>query len=100
MNEQCNEEYVPDERVIKSYVWHGERCFFVSTIRRTYDTIEGSMRGLETIVWEYDWDNSKRGEIVGQFSEGGITRHQDVSVVVFGWRLFFENTSSSIPSSL
>lgn len=56
----------PDEPVWKSYVWYGEMCFFVSTIRRDYDTSAGIIRGLETIVWTYDWEARERGEALHQ----------------------------------
>jgi hypothetical protein len=54
------------KRIWKSYVWHGDKCYFVSTIERTYDTIAGSIRGQETLVWEYDWDKAERGSLVHQ----------------------------------
>jgi hypothetical protein len=55
-----------NKRIWKSYVWHGDRCYFVSTIERTYETYSGSLRGQETLVWEYDWDKAERGALVHQ----------------------------------
>ena len=52
-------EYIPEKLIWKSYVWHDGKCYFVSTIERTYDTYAGSTRGQETLVWEYDWEKSK-----------------------------------------
>lgn len=63
----------PNTPLWKSYVWHKEKCFFVSTIERTYDLLQGSVRGLETIVWEYDWDKAERGKMIDQ--SGGIKDH-------------------------
>lgn len=62
---------VPDERRMKSYVWHGDECFFVSTIERDSSALMDSpvSRFHETIVWEYDWKTKERGAIVAQ--EGG-----------------------------
>lgn len=59
---------VPDERKIKSYVWHGENCFFVSTIERDSSaTMEAPpSRFHETMVWEYDWETAERGKCVLQ----------------------------------
>jgi hypothetical protein len=65
-----------NKRIWKSYVWHGEKCFLVSTIERTYDTCEGSSRGCETLVWEYDWEKHERGRLVHQ--GGGVVDHQRV----------------------
>lgn len=64
-----------DLRVAKTYVWHGERCFFVSTVERD-PSCEGS-RYNETLVWDFDWKNNRRGEWIGQFEgpKGSIKRH-------------------------
>jgi len=64
------------EPVWTSYVWHGDQCFFVSTIRRNYDTYAGTIRGLETIVWEYDWEKREMGAMLHQ--AGGIEDHQKI----------------------
>jgi hypothetical protein len=63
-------------RVWKSYVWHGNKCFFVSTIERNYDTCEGTSRGHETLAWEYDYENKLRGKLV--YEGGGVADHQRV----------------------
>lgn len=67
-----HEQYT-NKPVWKSHVFHGDKCFFVSTIERTYDTYAGSTRGLETIVWDYDWDKRERGNLIHQGS--GIYDH-------------------------
>ena len=64
----------------KSYVFHGGKCFFVSTIQRTYDTHAGCLRGQETLVWEYDWDTSERGKLIHQ--AGSIADHQTICLCI------------------
>lgn len=64
----------PDNRVWKSYVWHKDKCWFVSTIERDYDTYAGLTRGKETIVWDYDWETNERGDLIHQ--GGGVHDHQ------------------------
>lgn len=61
--------------VWQSYVWHKDKCFFVSTIERDFDTCEGTVRGQETLTWEYDLNEHKRGEWIGR--SGGILDHQE-----------------------
>ncbi|MES2530460.1 MAG: hypothetical protein V4636_05455 [Pseudomonadota bacterium] len=67
-----------DSRDIKTYVWHGEQCYFVSTITRD-SSCEAGHRFSETIVWEYDWATGKRGGCaIGEFSSpaDSIEEHQ------------------------
>jgi hypothetical protein len=54
---------------MKSFVWHGDNCFFVSTINRDSSSIYGG-RFAETIVWDYDWDKKERGTILHSDSAG------------------------------
>lgn len=79
-----SEEYIPDKPIWKSFVFFNDKCFFVSTIERTYDLYGGSSRGLETIVWEYNWDKSERGEMLHQ--SGGVVDHQEIcrSIIATG----------------
>lgn len=58
-----------DERLIKSYVWHGDKCFYVSTIERDSSAMLGPGRFNETLVWEFDWDKNERNGLIGQ--DGG-----------------------------
>lgn len=75
-----------DDRIIKTYVWHGERCFFVSTINRESSAaILPSPRYNETMVWEYNWnwkgpEGDPRGDWLYQGSDntGSIGTHQRV----------------------
>lgn len=61
-----------DDRKLKSYVWHGEQCFFVSTIERDSSAMVGGppARFHETLAWEYDWETKERGDIVAQDGDG------------------------------
>lgn len=68
--------YQPSKPIWKSHVWHGKKCFFVSTIERTYDTYAGEIRGPETLVWEYDWEKGERGELIHQ--GGSVADHQTI----------------------
>jgi hypothetical protein len=70
-------DHIPDKPVWKSHVWGPTgQCYFVSTIERTFDTAIGSLRGLETIVWLYDWDKRERGQMLHQAD--GLQDHQDI----------------------
>jgi hypothetical protein len=76
----------PNVAVWKSYVWHKDRCFFVSTIERTYDAYAGSMRGHETLVWAHDWKKAERGEMLHQ--AGGVNDHQQICRCLIAEGLF------------
>lgn len=76
----------PNNAVWKSYVWHKGKCFFVSTIERTYDTYGGSTRGYETIAWAYDWKKAERGEMLHQ--AGGVHDHQQICRCLIAEGLF------------
>ena len=74
-----------DERIIKSYVWHENKCFFVSTIERDSSAMLGPRRYNETLVWEYDWAKHERGEQIGQAEapRGCIGVHQRIVTEIF-----------------
>ena len=63
---------------MQSYVWHGDKCFFVSTIDRA-SSVALDYGGMysETMVWEYDYDKRERGSLVwqGEDIKGGISTH-------------------------
>ena len=59
-----------DEKLIHSHVWHGNTCFYVSTIDRDSSAMLGPRRFAETIVWEFDWNMNERGNIVS--THGGL----------------------------
>ncbi len=52
-------------RQLKTYVWHDDQCFFVSTIERDSSAAETDPppRFMETFVWEYDWSKGTRGSL-------------------------------------
>ncbi len=64
--------------IIKSYVFHKDKCFFVSTISR-----ESSAEALygakyhETLVWDYDYEKGEIKDIIhtGEASLGSISNH-------------------------
>ena len=52
-----------DKRVVKTYVWHGQKCYFVSTIERDSSAYPSpAFRFNESVVWEFDWDAIARNE--------------------------------------
>lgn len=61
-----------DKRQLKSYVWHKDKCFFVSTIERDSSAAVAppAPRYFETIAWDYDWDTGERGSSVGMEGDG------------------------------
>jgi len=64
------------KKIIQSYVYADNgKCFFVSTINRTYDipAAGGEVNGEETIAWEYDEVTKERGEMV--WTGGGMKDH-------------------------
>lgn len=70
--------YVRDCSVIKTYVWHKDQCFFVSTIERDSSAmVSPPIRYNETIVWQYDYNKQERGEIIymGEDRSGSIKTH-------------------------
>lgn len=77
---EADDDQPSDERVMKSYVWHGDQCFFVSTIERTSSAAADPSRFNETMVWTYDWDKRERGGVVHQDadSKGSIRIHMKV----------------------
>ena len=69
-------EFEPSQRVMKSHVWHGKQCYFVSTINRQ-DSTAYAYWFSETMAWEWDWDTHVRGKCVAQTSGAtdSITKH-------------------------
>lgn len=72
--------YKPDEPKLKSYVFHGDRCFFVSTIMRDSSAaISPPPRFAETMTWEMNWATQERGAWVDQDGSGdALTQHMRV----------------------
>ena len=66
-----------NNKVMQSYVWHDDKCFYVSTVNRESSATHGGGTYAETMVWEYDYDSRSRGDIVGEgeFLTGSIFTH-------------------------
>ncbi len=73
-----------DKGLIQSYVHHEDKSFFVSTIDRNSSSTQGG-RYAETIVWEWDSLERKRGSILyqGGAGEGSIRTHQAMCLELF-----------------
>ena len=78
-------EYKLYKPIWKSYVFHNNKCFFVSTIERDYETFAGILRGQETFVWKYDWDKRVRLGIEILHQGGRICDHQAVCRCLINW---------------
>ena len=65
-------------KVIQSYVWHANKCFFVSTINRESSAYMAGMYA-ETMAWTLDEEN-KINEQVGMDSGplGSIIQHIEI----------------------
>ncbi len=77
---------MPDTRELKSYVWHKDKCFFVSTIERDSSaTVEPPVpRYHETLAWVWYWDTKKRGVIVAQDGSGeAFEQHYQICKQLF-----------------
>lgn len=76
----------PDNpHVIKSYVWHGDDCFYVSTIERDSSAMLDPGRYNETLVWRYDWDKRATTSLCYQRDcvRGSIRQHLEVCQELF-----------------
>lgn len=72
-------DFTPDELRLKTYVWHGDKCYFVSTIMRDSSAVHFPVRYAETMAWEFDWATNTRGEWVDQDGSGeAFTQHMRV----------------------
>ena len=52
-------------KIIQSYVYHGDKCWFVSTINRESSSMCGGTYA-ETMVWEWNEKEMKRLDMVFQ----------------------------------
>lgn len=55
-------------KVIQSYVYHGDTCFFVSTITRL-DSTHSPRPFNETIIWECNDETKERGKMLYQLAD-------------------------------
>lgn len=60
---------MPLNKIIQSYVYHGDKCFYVSTINRESSTPYPIIYA-ETIAWEYDNEKSLAGKLIHQDEDG------------------------------
>lgn len=69
-------------KLIQSYIWHDDKCFFVSTINRESSAMYAAgSRYAETMVWECDVITHERKDtFIGQDEalEDDITMHLKV----------------------
>tara|TARA_R110000823_G_C15769941_1_gene483915 strand:- start:282 stop:554 length:273 start_codon:yes stop_codon:yes gene_type:complete len=75
---------VKNKPIWKSYVWHEDNCYLVSTIERIYDTIEGETHGPETLVWKYDCNKRERGDMIHQGGGGADHKMVCMCIMTFG----------------
>ena len=69
------------KKLIQSYVWHNGKCFFISTINRESSALLAyGMMYAETMVWEYNYDTSERGKLIGEYSgsKGSLRCHFNI----------------------
>ena len=64
------------DKIIQSYVFFGDgRAWFVSTIERDYDTYVGTVRGRETMVWDWNPATRERGDRIVYQGDEGLDGH-------------------------
>lgn len=69
------------DKLIQSYVWHGDKAFFVSTINRvTSAALAQGMIYAETMVWEWDAKTRERGKRIGQDEDTRDSIHTHIAV--------------------
>lgn len=69
--------------LIESYVWHGEKCFFVSTSLHDSSAVSGPKQYSKTTVWKVDWDKDELGDLVGsEWSPSGLSQHFDACKIL------------------
>lgn len=66
-----------DKQIWQSFVWYDSKLYLVSTIEREFETYEGVVTGLETLVFRCDPQTRLRhpGMI---FQAGGLNDHQEI----------------------
>ena len=64
-------------KVIQSYVWHGDKCFFVSTINRASSAYMCDGMYTETMAWTFDISDETIGDEIVMASGplGSIFQH-------------------------
>ncbi len=65
----------PDTPLLKTYLWHGDKCFYVSTYERDSSaSADYGARYNETLGWSWDLDRNCRSEIVAHTGDGEAFR--------------------------
>ena len=78
------------ESVIGSYVYHGGKCWNVSTINRVCSSPYAPTMYYETLVWECDPSTKKRGRMVHQ--DEGFHAHFNICREIILSGAFWINT--------
>lgn len=68
-------------KLAQTYVWNGDKAFFVSTINRQCSAVAYNGLYAETMVWEWDERRpNQRGALLwqGEAAEGSLRTHQRV----------------------
>lgn len=76
MSTTTHDREAPSSDIIKSYVSHCDRHFFVSTIDRASSAYDGPARYNETIVWEWNYRTRERGELLWQAGDSSGSLHE------------------------
>ena len=69
------------KKLIQSYVWYDDKCFFVSTSNRKSSAMLGVGNFYaETLVWEFNVISKERGNLIGEYEgyEGTISNHLEI----------------------
>ena len=75
-----------NKTLAQTHIWHGDKCFFVSTInRQSSATLAYGAVYSETLVWEWDDETKQRGAMVGQdeHCEDSLFAHQRMVLRLF-----------------
>ncbi len=95
-------DFQPDLPLLVTYVFHNStrKCFYVSTVERDSSAEHhAGARYDQTIVWEYDWDNKKRGEMVHLTGDGPAFK-QHSQIVDNLYRLGIPQTDEELERAL
>lgn len=68
--------------IARTYVWHNDKCFAVSTINRASSAVAayGHMYS-ETMVWEWDAAAGEAGRLIGQDDSWKDNIRQHIEIV-------------------
>ena len=65
-----------DKKLMKTFVFYEDKCFFVSTNNRESSSMYGGIYA-ETFVFEFDWNTNTKGVWLdqGEAGEGSLRTH-------------------------